>query len=190
MPKSLSGFQDADPAVGEAIQRRLRAWDLQDGKNNDIFKNKFISAHHVAVTAYEHIPSIDLQAEIALYTGLLFIIDDALIDSHAVAEFVPRLCSGSRQLHPVLDRVAETCHSLQKFYPAFGANSIYASTIDFVSSDHFQSQDKVRNLPLGRDSVPYVKFMREKDSIGAAYAAFIWPKDSFPNSVEYIQVFP
>lgn len=188
MPNPLSEVQRVYPSVNEMIQQRLREWDLPIDKK--ACNAKFNAGYHIAVNTYNHIRSPEMQAEIALYTGLMFVVDDGLVDPRAVEEFVPRLCAGSRQLHPVLDHFVETCHTLQRSYPTFGANSIYASTIDFVNAEHFQGRDEAQDLRLSGDSAPYVRYMRDKDGVGAAYAAFVWPKDRFPNSADYIQVFP
>lgn len=172
------------------MQTQLRKWGIQGEGDNKAHTIRVVNGHNLAVNVYEHVRSPQIQAEIGLYTYLVQIVDDRLIEPQATEEFAFRLCSGSPQLHPALEHLAQICHDLHTSYPAFGASSIYPSTIDFVTSEHFQGQNATKDLSLCKDSIPYAKFMRDKDAIGAAYAAFIWPKDVVPDSAEYIQVFP
>lgn len=190
---SLPGSQPPQPdpefvVINDIIQERLRQWDL--GIDPQLSYPKFTAGQYLAITAYKHLLSPTVQAEIALYTGLAFIIDDQLVLTQAVQEFAPRFCSGSRQLHPVLDYFVATCHALSKYFPTYGASSIYASTIDFVNSDCHQNEKEAKEMSLYGDSVPFIDFMRERDGIAVAYTAFIWLREEFPSTAEYIQVFP
>lgn len=133
-------------------------------------------------------PSLELQAEIGLFTGLAVLIDDGLVGTPDPQEFLTRFWSGSRQLHPSLDRFAETVHTLMKYFTQYGANALLSSTIDFLNSQIFQRENRAIDLGLG--SIPYTKYLRAKDGYVEAYAAFVWPKDIFPDTKEYIQAFP
>ncbi len=186
VPDLNSDAQRPNPIVEKIVRERIRQWDL--GLPSHVHEKYFMFGHSIAITAYHHVSSPELQAEIGLFTGLAILVDDAVMGSPAIQEFVTRLCTGSRQLHPSLDRFAETVHGLGKHFTQYGANAIISSTIDFVNSELFQRG--ARDIDLGLNSIPYTKYMRGKDGYVEAYAAFVWPKDVFPDTKEYIQAFP
>lgn len=174
--------------VNEIIQERLRKWDL--GMANTIYDGPINTGYVIAITAYQHTPP-KLQAEIALYTGLVTIVDDGLIDAAALQEFVPRFCSGSPQLHPTLSCLVENCHNLKEHFGIFGANIIFSTTLDFINCDLFTrwGQDGTP-IAIHQGSAPYLRFMRDQDGLARSYSAFIWPKVTFPDTKEYIQAYP
>lgn len=157
------------------------------GLPSHIYTKPIIAGHDIAAIAYRHV-SPELQAEIALFTGLGILIDDEIIGTPAVREFIPRFCTSSCQLHPSLDRFAETVHGIRKHFAEYGANAILSSTIDYVNSELFQKGAK--DMSLSRGSIPFTKYIRGKDGYCEAFAAFVWPKDDFPDPVEFIQAFP
>lgn len=188
IPDPLSDAQRPDPAVNKLIQERLRKWDL--GMASDAYEKAFIAGLCIALTAYQHTP-LEVQVEVALYTGLVIVVDDRLVDAAAVQEFVPRFCSGSRQLHPTLDRLVESCHDLEKYHAAYAANVIFSATMDFVNCELLsRGGNDVMGFRVHQNSLPYIRYFREKDGIVGAYSAFIWPKEVFPDANEYVQAFP
>lgn len=187
IPNPKSDAQRVDPAVLKLVQERLQKWDL--GMASHLYEKAFNTAYTISVTAYNHIRSPEVQAEIALHTAMWIILDDALIPPSAVEEFVPRFCSGTAQLHPTLDRMVETCHNLKDLYATFAANIIFQTTVGSINCEHFQSELK-EDIAIRHDSVPYIKYMRSQDGISGTYAVFVWPKASFPDATEYVQAFP
>lgn len=187
VPNLNSKSQRPDPRVQQIVRENLQQWDL--GLPSHSYEKAFIAGHSIAITAYHHVSSPQLQADIALFTGLAILVDDAAMGIPAIEEFVPRFVSGSRQLHPSLDRFVESVHTLAAYFPPFAANIVLSSTIDYVNSELYQRQEK-ENMYLERGSIPYTKYMRSKDGYGEAYAACIWPKSVFPDTKKYVQAIP
>lgn len=106
----------------------------------------------------------------------------------SLQEFVTRFTLDVPQLHPSLDRFAETARCLGKYFTPYGANAILTSTIDFVTSELFERE--VSHMDLSEGSIRYADYMRGKTGYVEAYAVFVWPKDEFPDTQEYIQAFP
>lgn len=187
VPDANSDTQRPDPAVEKIVREKLRQSDL--GMTSDAYEKAFIAGYNIAITAYHHVPSAQIQADIALFTGYAILVDDAAMPVSAIQEFVPRFCSGSRQLHPSLDLFVESVHTVARHFTPFGANAVLSSTIDYVNSELFQREEK-KSIVLAQGSVPYTKYMRSKDGYGEAYAACVWPKCVIPDTKEYIQAFP
>lgn len=185
VPDSKSEMQRPHPTVDKIVQERLSKWNL--GMERHIYKKPFVVGYSIATASYHHVAP-EVQAEIALYTGLVVLVDDGLLDTAAVREFVPRLCSGLPQLHPALDCLVEACHNLQQYFTTYGAHAIYSSTIDFVNSELFQQHAK--EMDYNQSSAPYIQYIRDKDGLIPSYAAFVWTKDITPQTEEYIQAFP
>ena len=120
--------------------------------------------------------------------GLAILVDDGTMGIPSLQEFVTRFTLDVPQLHPSLDRFAETARCLGKYVTPYGANAILTSTIDFVTSELFERE--VSHIDLSEGSIRYADYMRGKTGYVEAYAVFVWPKDEFPDTQEYIQAFP
>ncbi len=186
VPDPSSDAQQPDPVVEKIIREKIAHRDL--GLPSHVFEKYFVFGHVFATTAYRHVSSPKLKAEIALFTGLGYLVDDAVMGIPAIQEFVTRFCSGSRQLHPTLDVFVENIHCLGKYFTEYGASVICSSTIDFVNTELFQRG--ATDINLGPNSIPYIKYIRHKDAYVEAYTVLIWPKDVFPDTKEYLQAFP
>ena len=193
----ISQFPDAIPYINSESQRpnpttekivtdTIQLWNL--GIPNHIHERFFTYGHSIATTAYHHVQSPALQAQIALFTGLAILVDDGIMGIPPLLEFVSRFTSGSPQLHPSLDRFAETVRGLSKYFTPYGANAILSSTIGYVNSELFERELSDMQLSVG--SGRYADYTRERTGYVEAYAVFVWPKDEFPDTQEYIQAFP
>lgn len=190
IPDPHSDAQRPDPRVNEIILQRLREWHIKIDGENTTYKKSLGAGYSIATTAFHHVPA-DIQAEIALYTFLVVAIDDGIVDEAALRQFVPRFCSGSPQLHPVLDRLVESCHGITSLFAEFGANIIYTNTMDFVNAELYLMDDR-NTLPesLSQDSVTFINHIRASTGISLAYATFIYPKVEFPEAKDYAQAYP
>ncbi|KAJ3486198.1 hypothetical protein NLI96_g4414 [Meripilus lineatus] len=188
IPDPHSESQRPDARVNEIILERLHKWG--HSADNIPYKKALDTGVFIATAAYHHTPP-EVQAEIALYTYIVTIIDDNRVDATALQQYVPRLCTGSTQLHPVLGWLADVCNKLGEHYPVFGSYTAFSGSVDFISSE-LHMRDGKTNLPenLRQLSIPHLKYLREQTGISRAFGAFIWPKVEFPEAIEYIQALP
>ena len=139
----------------------------------------------MAITTFGHTHP-DVQVHIALFTVLALCIDDLEIKTGALEEFVQRLHTGTRQLHPVLDNLVDNLGELPKYFPPYSAAAIFAATVQFVNSTLFDKQ--AEEMPLTADSMPYVLYKRARNSLGEVYGFYVWDRFSFPDIATHIQV--
>ena len=186
IPDLSSESQRPNPITERIVRETIQFWDL--GIPSHVHERFFIYGHSIAATAYHHVQSPELQAQVALFTGLAILVDDGMMGIPPIQEFVSRFTSGLPQLHPSLDRFAETVRGLSKYFTPYGANAILSSTIGYVNSELFERELSDMQLSVG--SGRYADYTRERTGYVEAYAVFVWPKDEFPDTQEYIQAFP
>ena len=140
---------------------------------------------NMAIKTFGHTHG-DVQVHIAIFTVLALCIDDLEIESRALDEFVQRLHTGSRQLHPVLDHLVDNLKALPQYFPPYSAAAIFAGTVQIINSTVFDKQSE--DMPLTEDSLPYVDYKRARNSLGEVYGFFVWDRFSFPDVSVHIQV--
>ena len=144
-----------------------------------------VASINMAITTFGH-NHIDTQVHIALYTVLGLCIDDLEIDPIILQEFVPRLYSGRRQLHPILDYLVENLQQMPEYFPPYTASAIFAATVQGINSTWFDKQTE--DLSLSADSLPFVLYKRARNSLGEVYGFYVWDKANFPDVTMHIQV--
>jgi len=65
------------------------------------------------------------------------------------------------------------------YFPMFGANAIFASTLRFVNVTILENT--MEGAILGPRALPFIEYRREMSGVPEAYAAFIWEKDKTPD---------
>lgn len=103
----------------------------------------------------------------------------------ALAEFMPRLYSGSQQLHPLLDLFVDNLRGMQTYYAPLAVGRIVRSTIDFVENivlDH-----SIGSVELQPSALSFTIRRRLDSAGGEAYASFLWDKANFPDFAVYVQ---
>lgn len=183
----LPDVRKVNSATVDIVMQRARSWDF--GLPSHVTHKYLTLGLKIACTAYCHVASTpDIQADIATYSALCVMFDDAVMGIPSMRGFTERFCAGKPQLHPCLDRLAEIIRDVGKHFPPFGANAIVISTLDFINAELLLKDAAEMNLVPGSSN--YIKYMRTKDGIDEAYAAFMYPSATFPNSLAYIQAFP
>lgn len=143
---------------------------------------------NMAAMAYGHVP-FAVQISIALYTSLGIILDDDdILTTRVIREFPPRLFDGRPQLHAVLTHWVQTIVGMREQFPPYSASVITTNAVDFVSAEMLV-RDETQGGPDGK-AEGYADYMRLKNGLGEAYAAFIWPLEMFPQAKTYVQTFP
>ncbi|KAJ3555393.1 hypothetical protein NM688_g2601 [Phlebia brevispora] len=172
--------------VERSVREVIAGWDLQV-KSSEKWESHIITALHLAVTAYGHLDA-SIQHQIALYTFVIFRLDDLDLDGHAAGQFATRLCTGKPQLHPLLDRLAEILGGMSDNYLPYVAEAIIVSTIRFVNSTVFDEETK--SMALHDQAELFPEYRRTSNGIGEAYAFFVWDKARFPDVCSFVQAVP
>ena len=175
---------DPENATERRVRETVASWDLGD-VTAERYGRIIVAAINEATTSYGHTHP-DVQVHIALYSVLILIIDDLEINPAALQEFVQRLQTGAPQLHPVLTYLAENIQHLPEYFPPYAATAIFAATVQFINSTVFDKE--LENMPLTKDSLPYVLYKRARNSLGEVYGFMVWDKFTFPNISTHIQV--
>ena len=175
---------DPENATERRVRETVASWDLGD-VTAERYGPIIVAAINEATTSYGHTHP-DVQVHIALYSVLILIIDDLEINPAALQEFVQRLQTGAPQLHPVLTYLAENIQHLPEYFPPYAATAIFAATVQFINSTVFDKE--LENMPLTKDSLPYVLYKRARNSLGEVYGFMVWDKFTFPNISTHIQV--
>lgn len=176
----------ADPESKTELRVRetVKTWNLGDISPQRCERH-VVTSINMATTTFGHTHP-DVQVHIALFTVLALSIDDLEITTGALEEFVKRLHMGTRQLHPVLDYLVENLQRLPEYFPPYAAAAIFAATVQFINSTIFDKQSE--NMPLTKESLPYVLYKRARNSLGEVYGFYVWDKLSFPDVSVHIQV--
>ena len=86
-------------------------------------------------TAYRHLPDIDAQVYVALYTAFLIYTDDVFhTNIDAVLYFNDRFVHGEPQADAAMDSFAELLHQIPKRNGRVVANMMITSTLNLVTA--------------------------------------------------------
>ncbi|GJE96507.1 hypothetical protein PsYK624_127040 [Phanerochaete sordida] len=172
--------------VDAHVRAVIACWDIGNVSPARLERHMATGITMSAIT-YGH-TALETQKLIALYTGCVICIDDDEVDAEALAQFAVRLQAGQRQLHPLLDRLAELLARMPEFFCGYAATAILADTINFVNSTLFEGE--LEGMRLRPAAVQYPPYKRARNGLGDAYAAFIWDKFVFPDLSTFIQALP
>ena len=131
---------------------------------------------------------LDVQVLIALYAFLIAMIDDFNTGIPALEEFSLRLCTGRKQLHPVLDCMAMILGRMPDYYLPYASQSIVISTIQFINATAFDKNTE--GMPLVAGSRAFPDYKRDRSGIGEAFGFFAFDKGTFPDLSSHVQVIP
>ncbi|KAL4254422.1 trichodiene synthase family protein [Abortiporus biennis] len=157
-----------------------------DGPNN-VKVDKYIQLGLDYIgNSFYYFPSYQAQAQIAIGTALTFLFDDGFMGEEAMHEMVPRFFARRSQLHPMLDWYIESMTSgMQPYFSTYSANAIGSSFLEYCNSEMLLRRHK--DISLIPDSSRYIEYIRMKEGMAEAYAAFIWPECVCPDLKEYLQ---
>ena len=177
----------APPTVETRTRETIKSWKL--GIPEHLYEKYIVTGIDIGFAAYQH-TAYDLQIAVSLFTFCATIVDDvALIDTQALREFIPRLCTGRPQLRPILDHLVHTTVALREFFPEYPANTLYSAVLSYVNEEVYCGNE-AKQLVLSPEAGQYVEYSRFKGGIPEPYALCIWPKDICPDVGEYIQAVP
>lgn len=171
--------------VESRVREELNRWDL---KADPDFLEKYTQVGlEIGTKAYRH-TSVDLQVDITIFTLAATLYDDAYMGYEAMSQMPHRFHTGQPQMHPTLQLCADTVLAMKRHFTDYSANVIVTSWLDFASAELLEVETKKMNITSG--SAAFIEQLRMKTGVSEAYAAFIWPKDMFPNTTEYVQAIP
>ncbi|KAJ3487091.1 hypothetical protein NLI96_g3782 [Meripilus lineatus] len=173
------------PEVEQKVREKLATWDL--GISDRVFEKYFATGLDISSTAYRH-TTIEAQVQVALCTFCTALFDDGFMGVEKMREFAPRFTAGLPQLHPVLQLFQTTMVNMREVYGPYSSNAMISSVLDFTNSEMFLRESK--DMALGTPSSHYIEYIRLKEGFGEAYAGFIWPHATFPDSKKFVQAFP
>ncbi|KAF7798948.1 hypothetical protein EIP86_010176 [Pleurotus ostreatoroseus] len=184
---SIRGIQcDPEGIVDRRVREIASTWDIDESYAKKFYAT-LVAGVAIAISAYGHTP-IATQVHIATYTLLTICVDDLIMGTDAVEEFMTRLYSGQPQTHPILQYLAENLAAMPDFFPPDAAKAIVASTVIFVNQTLFDK--KLEGITIHQDARQFVESKRIKNGLAEAYSFFIWDKETFPDVVSYIQSVP
>lgn len=175
-----------DSPVNKLVRAQVTSWDLGTISPQRVQRH-LVTAVNFATTTFGH-NRLETQVHIALFTVLCLCVDDLEVDSAALTEFVQRLQTGERQLHPVLTLLAEILRRTPEFYHPYAASAIVAGTVHFINCTIFDKESE--NMVLHPTALPFVLYKRSRNSLGEVYASYVWDKFTFPDIFTHIQVIP
>ncbi|EIW74283.1 terpenoid synthase [Coniophora puteana RWD-64-598 SS2] len=137
--------------------------------------------------AYGHLPDRASQIYMAMFTGVLVVIDTlAQFDVERVRPFYGCFINGHTQPDPELELVAQTLRDATKLYPPVQAAMIVNSALTFINGSVIETE--LRNLKLSSDAPEYPYFVRALTGIAEAYSIIVFPA-AVPLEI-YIQALP
>lgn len=144
-----------------------------------------------ATFAYRHTPP-DVQVVIALYTAVCAVIDtDEILSAQVMSTFPRCLAEGLPQVHPILSAFAKLLTNMHEHFAPYSAAIITTSTVDFVSSEMLVRDEAQGGRPDTYDKAAgYAEWIRLKNGVAEAFAAFVWPRKMFPQIKTYVQTLP
>ena len=177
----------APPAVEAKVRETVKSWKLDI---TDEMANKYIVVGlDIGYAAYQHTPHI-VQIAMSLFTFCVTMFDDSVgVDAQALQEFVPRICHGKPQLHPILTHLLECADMITQQLPNYTANTIHSGLMAFVNEE-LSGRDDGYQIALKPDACTYIEYSRYKNGLPEPFAACIWPMSMCPDVNEYIQAFP
>ncbi|KAI0964564.1 terpene cyclase [Taiwanofungus camphoratus] len=180
-PQKYKRDLDLEARVNEAT----RGWE-----NGEYMCPYVVSAILITVMAYGHLSSIDAKRAVALYTALLFALDDpAVFDSLSAQKLPFRPCAGGAQRDgSVLGELSRNLAGMWGIYPDFAASAICTSALLFVNACLLENTGMDAMLRPGMRS--FVDYQRSMSDLADAYACFIWEKARFPDVRIYWEAMP
>jgi len=183
---TLFGPRRIPSDIEKRVRERLASRDLQVPPK--VLEKHMRTGLDIATKAYGHTSS-DLQVEIALCSLCATLFDDAYMGLEAMSQMVPRFHAGQPQMHPIVQLCIDTVTTgMRKHYGDYSANVIVTSWLDFANGEMLGRD--TREMKMSAASVMFIEQIRLKDGIAEAYAAYIWPKNLFPDTMEYVQAIP
>ena len=82
-----------------------------------------------------------------------------------LTDFQRRMMLGLPQLDPLLERLPENLSKFYEFYDPLCANSIIASTYEYLSGTVVEVRKEMMDMTVHRDAVSWPYFLREKTGI-------------------------
>ncbi|KAF9522778.1 isoprenoid synthase domain-containing protein [Crepidotus variabilis] len=141
----------------------------------------------LATTSYGHLKDRDLQKYIALFTTLLFYVDDEYVgDTTGVEMFGRCLMLGLPQQHKVLDSLADFLKGTYSHYQGPVADIIMTSALNNVAS--MVVENKMDGVELHPQARRFSTFLKVLSGNAEAYSMFVFPPE-IPIE-EYIQILP
>lgn len=179
--------RNAPPAVEAKVRETVKSWKL-DIKDEMVDKCITVGLD-IGYAAYQHTPHA-VQIAVSLFTFCVTMFDDAAeADMQAMQEFIPRMCKGKPQLHPLLDRLVECTDMLTQYLPEYTANMMHTGVMAFFNEELSGRKDASR-LTLKPEAGTYIEYSRYKNGLPEVYAACMWPLTVCPEVNEYLQAFP
>ena len=175
-----------DGPVNQRVREIVGTWDINESYAQSVHAN-LVAGVAIAIAAYRHTP-LATQVHIAIYTLLIISVDDLIMGTDAVEEFMMRLHSGIRQLDPILQYLVENLAAMPDYFPADAAKAISTSSLVFINQTLLDK--KLERMPVHQEAREYVESKRIKNGVAEAYAYFIWDKETFPDVQVYIQSIP
>lgn len=172
--------------VDKLVRAETQTWDL-GGASAEHLDLCLVVGIDLGRITFKHTP-LEVQAHIAKWTALLVAIDDFAIGAAAVAEFSVRFHSGQDQLHPVLDRLAETTRRMHDFFHPHSAAVIVGDTVQGVSSMIADKQAEV--MGSHPSSMEFLTYKRLCNGLGLGYSYCVWDKLHFPDLTTFMEAVP
>lgn len=154
---------------------------------HDRYEKHIRAALAIGTNAYAH-TAINIQIHITVYTMMAICIDDFDIPPAASEQFATLFVSGSPQLDPGLDILADNLRRMYDYYSPHAASGIITSTLDFINTTALEKE--LQDLTISEDAENYAIYARMKNGISQAYALFIWDKFNFPDVSTYFPAIP
>ena len=92
---SIPGITQLNNSAAEIVMQRARSWEL--GFPYHVSEKYLEIGFAIASMAYGHISSPEVLADIATYSGLCVMFDDAIMGISAMEEFPPRFYANQPQ---------------------------------------------------------------------------------------------
>ena len=177
----------APPAVETKVRETVKSWKL--GITDEMTDKYTVVGLEMGYAAYQHTPHT-VQIAVSLFTSCLTMFDDAAgANMQSMQEFIPRICRGKPQLHPLLTHLIECADVITQYLPNYTANMIHSGLMAFVNEE-ISGRENENQLTLKPDASNFIEYSRYKSGIPEPYAASIWPASICPDVSEYIQAFP
>lgn len=174
-------------AVEEKAREIVKSWKLDIPE--ETYERYIVIGLDIGYAAFQHTPHA-VQIAVSVFTFCATMFDDAAgTDIAAMREFIPRVCDGRPQLHPILTHFVECTGALREFLPDYTSNMVHTGTMAFANEELCGWQD-ANKLTLHPDAGNFVEYSRYKNGISEPYAACIWPRSMCPDVGEYVQAFP
>ena len=177
----------APPAVETKVRETVKSWKLDI--TDQIADQYIVVGLDIGYAAYQHTP-YEIQIDMTLFTFCATMFDDAVgTDMNAMREFIPRICRGKPQLHPILSHFVDYADKLTGYLPDYTANMVHTGMMAFANEELCGWKD-ANQMTLKAEASNYIEYSRYKNGISEPYAACIWPSELCPEVSEYIQAFP